>query len=78
MRIGGILWMLQESTEDRGFRLEVKERKVSSSDLVKVPIGSLTCNQTECVHAFCTKHSRACCKIRKEKNWRSKSMHLIW
>ena len=41
MKSGGILRKLQESAEDRSVRLEIKERKRSSSDLVKVLIDNV-------------------------------------
>ena len=72
---GGILRMLQESVEDRAVKLEIKERKKSSSDLVKVLIDNviLAIKLNASMLSVQDIHEHVAKYVEIPENWRSKN-----
>ena len=75
MKSGGILRKLQESAEDRSVRLEIKERKRSSSDLVTVLIDNviLAIKLNASMLSVQSIHEHVAKYVEIPENWRSKN-----
>jgi len=75
MKSGGILRKLQESAEDRSVKLEIKKRKKSSSNMVKVLIDNviLAIKLNASILSVSSIHEHVAKYVEIPENWRSKN-----
>ena len=75
MKSGGILRKLQESAEDCSVKLEIKKRKKSSSNMVKVLIDNviLTIKLNASILSVSSIHEHVAKYVEIPENWRSKN-----